>query len=179
MGEGPEKVEMQDFPSENGRQITLSHDGYVTSHGLTHIRSLTLDNDGRFLQGEDGLAAMEDTDREVLDHMLANAGGNGIGFSLRFHLHPEVEAAIDLGGHAASLTLRGGEVWVFRHGGEAELRIEPSFYLENGRIKPRVTKQIVLFTRLTEYGSAISWSLAKPSDAPLAHRDYAPDPLRL
>lgn len=179
MVEGPEKVEMQDFPSENGRQITLSHDGYVTSHGLTHIRSLTLDNDGRFLQGEDGLAAMEDTDREVLDHMLANAGGNGIGFSLRFHLHPEVEAEIDLGGHAASLTLRGGEVWVFRHGGEAELRIEPSFYLENGRIKPRATKQIVLFTRLTEYGSAISWSLAKPSDAPLAHRDYAPDPLRL
>ena len=177
--DGPTKVEVQDTSLGAARQITLSHDGYVKSHGLTHIRSLTLESDGRFLQGEDGLAAMDGADRDVLDKIFANLTEAGLGFALRFHLHPEVDAKIDMGGHAVSLTLRGGEVWVFRHGGEAELRLEPSVYLESGRINPRATKQIVLFSRLTEYGSAISWSLAKPSDAPVTHRDHEPDPLRL
>jgi uncharacterized heparinase superfamily protein len=110
---------------------------------------------------------------------MAHLPIDGIPFTLRFHLHPDVEAELDLGGAAVSLTLRGGEVWVFRHGQEANLTLEKSVYLESGRLKPRATKQIVLSSRVTDYGSAVSWSLAKPTDAPRAPRAPASDVLRL
>ncbi len=177
--EGPEKVEVQESDSGASRAIAFSHDGYRATHGLIHLRSLSLENDGRLLRGEDGLAALTPEDRDVLDKVMARLPLDGIPFSLRFHLHPDVEAELDMGGAAVSLTLRGGEIWVFRHGKEANLTLEKSVYLESGRLKPRATKQIVLSGRLTDYGSAVSWSLAKPGDAPRGHRDYDRDPLRL
>ncbi len=177
--EGPEKVEVQESDSGGARAIAFSHDGYRRTHGLVHLRSLSLENDGRLLRGEDGLAALDPKDRDTLDTVLSRLPMDHIPFSIRFHLHPDVEAKIDMGGAAVSLTLRGGETWVFRHSRDAELRLESSVYLETGRLKPRATKQIVLSGRLTDYGSAVSWSLAKPQDAPRGHRDYASDTLRL
>ena len=164
--EGPESVEIQESDSGAARAIAVSHDGYRRTHGLIHLRSLNLEADGRLLRGEDGLAAITGADRDTLDRVMARLPMEGIPYTVRFHLHPDVEAETDLGGAAVSLTLRGGEVWVFRHGGEASLSVESSVYLESGRLKPRATKQIVLSSRLTEYGSAVSWSLAKPTDAP-------------
>lgn len=177
--EGPEKVELQESDSGASRSIAFSHDGYRRTHGLIHLRSLSLENDGRLLRGEDGLAALTDKDRDTLDRVMARLPIDGIPFTVRFHLHPDVEAELDLGGAAVSLTLRGGEIWVFRHGGEAELTLERSVYLESGRLKPRATKQIVLSSRVTDYGSAVSWSLAKPTDAPRTPRAPASDVLRL
>ncbi len=170
---GPGKVDLQAHESGASRALALSHDGYRETHGLLHLRSLSLEGDGRLLRGEDGLAAMTERDRATLDRVLVRRGPDqGIKYTVRFQLHPDVEARIDMGGLAVSLSLRGGETWVFRHGGEGELRLEPSVYLESGRLVPRATKQIVLFARLTDYGSAVSWTLAKPADAPYAHRDY-------
>lgn len=177
--EGPESVEVQESDSGAARAIAFSHDGYRRTHGLIHLRSLSLENDGRLLRGEDGLAAITDKDRDTLDRVMARLPIDGIPYTVRFHLHPDVEAELDLGGAAVSLTLRGGETWVFRHGREANLTLEKSVYLESGRLKPRATKQIVLSSRVTDYGSAVSWSLAKPTDAPRRQRDYAQDPLRL
>ena len=59
------------------------------------------------------------------------------GFAIRFHLHPDVDATLDMGGTAVSMALRSGEIWVFRHDGAAELALEASVYLEKGRLKPR------------------------------------------
>lgn len=168
--EGPETAEVQESDSGGARAMAFSHDGYRRTHGLIHLRSLSLEADGRLLRGEDGLAAITGTDRDTLDRVMARLPMDGIPYTVRFHLHPDVEAETDLGGAAVSLTLRGGEVWVFRHGGEASLSVEKSVYLESGRLKPRATKQIVLSSRVTEYGSAVSWSLAKPADAPRAPR---------
>ncbi|RFU14412.1 heparinase [Rhodobacteraceae bacterium W635] len=168
--EGPETAEVQESDSGGARAMAFSHDGYRRTHGLIHLRSLSLEADGRLLRGEDGLAAITGTDRDTLDRVMARLPMEGIPYTVRFHLHPDVEAETDLGGAAVSLTLRGGEVWVFRHGGEASLSVEKSVYLESGRLKPRATKQIVLSSRVTEYGSAVSWSLAKPADAPRAPR---------
>ncbi|WP_084667926.1 heparinase II/III family protein [Nioella nitratireducens] len=177
--EGPETVEVQESDSGGARAVAFSHDGYRRTHGLIHLRSLSLESDGRLLRGEDGLAAITDKDRDTLDRVMTRLPIEGIPYSVRFHLHPDVEAELDLGGAAVSLTLRGGEVWVFRHGREANLTLEKSVYLESGRLKPRATKQIVLSSRVTDYGSAVSWSLAKPADAPRGRRDYSQDPLRL
>lgn len=177
--EGPETVEVQESDAGSARAIAFSHDGYRRTHGLIHLRSLSLEADGRLMRGEDGLAALSDKDRDTLDRVMARLPMDGIPYTVRFHLHPDIDAEIDLGGAAVSLTLRSGEVWVFRHGGEASLSLEKSVYLESGRLKPRATKQIVLSSRVTDYGSAVSWSLAKPTDAPRAPRGAASEVLRL
>ena len=173
--DGPQTVEVQEAETGAARAIAFSHDGYRRTHGLVHLRSLSLENDGRLLRGEDGLAALDAQDRDTLDRVIARLPMDGIPYSVRFHLHPDIEAKLDMNGSAVSLTLRGGETWVFRHGQEASLSLEKSVYLESGRLKPRATKQIVLSSRLTDYGSAVSWSLAKPTDTPRGHRDYERD----
>jgi uncharacterized heparinase superfamily protein len=95
----------------------------------------------------------------------------GVGHSVRFHLHPDVDAALDLGGTAVSLALKSGEIWVFRHDGAAKLSLEPSVYLEKGRLQPRATRQIVLSCRMAGFEARIGWTLAKAQDTPLAIRD--------
>ena len=100
----------------------------------------------------------------------------GIGFRIRFHLHPEIEAGIDLGGTAISLALKSGEVWIFRHDGQTTMALERSAYLESGRLTPRAAQQVVLSGRAMAYGTRVRWSLAKAQDTPNALRDLAPDP---
>jgi uncharacterized heparinase superfamily protein len=62
---------------------------------------------------------------------------------------------------------------VFRHDGKAQLTVEPSVFLEKGRLKVRATKQIVLTSRAVDYATRIRWSLAKALETPDAVRDLA------
>jgi uncharacterized heparinase superfamily protein len=98
----------------------------------------------------------------------AMAGGR---FAIRFHLHPEVDAALDMGGAAVSMALRSGEIWIFRFSGQAELGLEASAYLETGRLNPRPSTQIVLRGEARGFETRIGWTLAKAKDTPLAIRD--------
>ncbi|MEP5154309.1 heparinase II/III-family protein, partial [Planktotalea sp.] len=99
----------------------------------------------------------------------------GVAFTIRFHLHPEVDAALDMGGTAVSMAQKSGELWVFRHDGVAKLGLEPSLFLEKGRLQPRATKQIVLTGRAMDYATRIRWSLAKTQDTAVGVRDLVPD----
>lgn len=92
----------------------------------------------------------------------------------RFHLHPEVEASLDLGGDAVSLSLRSGEVWVFRQSG-GELTLEPSTYLDQRRLNPRLTQQIVVSVAAMDYASRIKWVVGRAGDRRLAVRDFETD----
>ena len=103
------------------------------------------------------------------------SGLSGVGYDIRFHLHPDVDAALDLGGAAVSMALKSGEIWVFRHDGVGKLSVEPSVYLEKGRLKPRATKQIVLSGRAMEYATRIQWTLSKAQDTAYAVRDVHRD----
>jgi uncharacterized heparinase superfamily protein len=158
--------------------ITLlaSHDGWARTHGLTHLRYMELGLDGRGLIGMDTLAAQSPEAQKIFDLAMDECGLSGIRFAVRFHLHPEVDAHVDMGGTAVSLVPRSGEVWVFRAGG-ADLSLEPSVYLEKGRLKPRATKQIVLSGVALEYATEVSWTLAKATDVPGPVRDLAVDDL--
>ena len=82
-----------------------------------------------------------------------------------------------MGGAAVSLALKSGELWIFRYSGGAELSLEPSVYLEKGRLKPRPSKQIVLTATLQRSEARIGWTLAKAQDTPLAIRDLDRDDL--
>ena len=121
------------------------------------------------------MATLSDADQLRFDRAMDRAGLQGIAFSLRFHLHPEADPQVDLGGAAISLTLKSGEIWVFRHDGTAEMTLEPSVYLENGRLKPRATQQIVLSGRTMSYATRVRWSLTKAQDTPNVLRDLVED----
>jgi len=175
----PRTVVAERSDSEAEVALLLSHDGYVPTHGLRHVRRLALSRDGRTLSGEDALGAFSAEEQLIFERAFEEGGGRGVPFSVRFHIHPEVEAELDLGGRAVSLALRSGEVWVFRHDGDAELCIEPSVYLESGRLKPRATKQLVLKSRVIDYATHVNWSFAKAQETPLNLRDFAADELEL
>lgn len=154
-----------------GQGLFLAHDGWSRTHGLTHGRSLTLTPDGRRLHGQDSLGPTTAEERATLAAAIARRGAEPLRFAVRFHLHPEVDAALDLGGTAVSLLLRSGEVWVFRPHDPARMTLEPSVYLERGRLKPRASLQIVLSGTFAEREALIGWTLAKAQDTPLAVRD--------
>lgn len=153
--------------------IQASHDGYVASHGLIHMRRLDQRLDGRTLSGDDMLVAVSDKDKLRFDTVMDGINLQGIAYSVRFHLHPDVDATLDLGGTAVSLALKSGEIWVFRHGEGAKLALEASVYLERNRLKPRASKQIVLSAVAIEYANRVTWSLAKAHDTPDNLRDLS------
>lgn len=158
-----------------GSQIYLAHDGWLSTHGLTCIRNLLLTPDGRRLAGEDSLTALSAADRSRFEGVMTQSSLDGVRFAIRFHLHPDVDAKVDLGGTAISLALKSGEVWVFRHSGTSILSLDASVYLEKGRLRPRATKQIVLSGHARDFETRVGWTLAKAQDTPLAIRDLDRD----
>ncbi|SLN63295.1 Heparinase II/III-like protein [Pseudoruegeria aquimaris] len=175
-----EKLLLTDTPSDVRYQLSsgpagmgfqAGHDGYVKTHGLTHIRQLDLRFDGRELSGEDTLAIVEEEDKRQFDAVLTQNRLQGIHFTIRFHLHPDVDAEVDLGGKAVSMALKSGEIWIFRYHGKAQMSLEPSVYLEKNRLKPRATKQIVLSARAMDYATRITWTFSMAQDSPVGVRD--------
>lgn len=171
----PKDVRVQYLDVDGATGIIVGHDGYRDSHGLTHIRQVEIPVSGRAVAGEDTLAAIEKPDQVLFQRALDRGNLKGVGFKLRFHLHPDVDAELDLGGKAVSMALRSGEIWVFRHDGSAKMSIEPSVFLEKGRLKVRATKQIVLSATALDYATRIRWTLAKAHETPDVVRDFAQD----
>jgi uncharacterized heparinase superfamily protein len=172
--ERPEAVTVAREDASRGTGLLLSHDGYARTHGLVHVRRLDLSLDGRALMGEDALACMTPEQRDLFDYNLDRGGLAGIPVALRFHLHPDVDAKLDMGGKAVSLALRSGEIWVFRAHG-SPITLAPSVYLEKGRLRPRAAQQIVLSVAQMEPAAQFTWTLAKAQDSPVGIRDFALD----
>lgn len=172
--DGPALVKVRLTDAADGMRFEGGHDGYLKSRGLTHARTLELTSDGRALAGEDMLVAIDKKDRLQFDRALARRP-DGLPFDVRFHLHPDVEARLDMGGMAVSLALKSGELWIFRHDGSGELRLEPSVFLEKNRLKPRATTQIVLASHALDHASRIRWSLSKAQETPISIRDLNRD----
>ncbi|PVA09996.1 heparinase [Pelagivirga sediminicola] len=172
---GPRHVPVQMSQASDGVRFEGGHDGYVARFGLTHARTIEMTFDGRGVAGEDMLLAMSDADKRRFDGVLDARVMQGVPYQIHFHLHPEVDAALDMGGAAISLALRSGEIWVFRTDARSKMTLEPSVYLEKTRLKPRASKQIVLSGRALEYAGRIRWSLAKAQDTPISIRDLAQD----
>ncbi|HEY9040467.1 MAG TPA: heparinase II/III family protein [Roseovarius sp.] len=171
----PRDVPVQMSRASDGLRFEGGHDGYVPRFGLTHARTIEMTFDGRGVAGEDMLLTLSETDKRRFDRALDARAMQGVPYHIHFHLHPEVDAALDMGGAAISLALRSGEIWVFRTDARAQMTLEPSVYLEKTRLKPRPSKQIVLSGAALEYASRIRWSLAKAQDTPISIRDLAQD----
>ena len=170
--DAPRDVRCDRSEDDIGTRLRLGHDGYLPTHGLTHVRNLTLSFNGRGLSGEDALVALGPEGERLFDLAFIRSKTKGIPFAVRFHLHPDVDAKLDMGGAAVSMALKSGELWIFRADEGAQLSLEPSVYLEKSRLSPRATKQIVLSGRAVDYASRVSWTLAKAQDTPPHIRDF-------
>lgn len=175
LAEGPGEVHAQPIADTGVTGIVAGHDAFVKNYGLGYVRRIEMTADGRMVFGEETLAAVSEAEQERFRTALAEAGSRSLPISLRFHLHPDVDASIDLGGTAVSLALKSGEIWVLRYEGRFKLRLQPSVYLEKGRLKPRAAKQVVLSGAALDYATRIRWSLAKAQDTPVALRDLVMD----
>ena len=173
--DAPDHVPIEVSHASDGMRFQGGHNGYVRTHGLTHARQLELTFDGRGMAGEDMLLALEDQEKRTFDRAMDGKTLAGIPFDIRFHLHPEVDAELDMGGSAVSMALKSGEIWVFRHDGTQNLSLEPSVYLEKGRLKPRASQQILLSGRAMGYAVRVRWSLSKAQETAMGIRDLNRD----
>lgn len=180
---GPSLVTAHQASGDAGREVTASHDGYLQDYGLTHTRRLSLSQDGRVLKGEDTLGATSQASKLAFDAHMDRIALRGVPFTIRFHLHPDVDVSLDMGGNAVSLLLKNEEIWVFRpllNGGQpVDLGLKRSVYFEKGRLNPRPTQQVILTSRVMEYATHVSWVLAKARDVPLRMREAGHDRLIL
>ncbi|MEL6450450.1 MAG: heparinase II/III family protein [Pseudomonadota bacterium] len=173
--DAPDHVPIEVSHAPDGLRFQGGHNGYVRTHGLTHARQLELTFDGRGMAGEDMLLALEDSEKRLFDKVMDAKRLAGIPFDIRFHLHPEVDAALDMGGSAISMALKSGEMWIFRHDGTQDLSLQASVYLEKGRLKPRASQQIVLAGRAMDYATRVRWSLSKAQETAMGIRDLNRD----
>lgn len=168
----PSKVELHHERHLEYLRLEGSHDGYLRTHGLMQGRALELTIDGSALAGEEVLLSEDRRARARFDKLVDSAR-KGVPFTVRFHLHPDVMAEYDLELNAYRLTLKNGEIWLFRHDGNCEMALESSVYLDQEAIKPTATKQVVLTGRAMDYATRIRWSLAKTPESLRGIRDLA------
>lgn len=122
-----EKPDVTCRKSEDARvaMIEAAHTGYRARLGLTHRRQLRLQDNGDTLAGED-----------ILE------GRSGVPYTLRFHLHPNIQASLVQDGEEVLLRARSGTGWRFRAEG-ATLALEDSIHMAAGE-QPRRSVQIVI-----------------------------------
>jgi uncharacterized heparinase superfamily protein len=166
---------VRQMTTEAGKGVHAAHDGWATTHGLSHARDVVLSGDGRTLTGVDTLIALNPQGKARFAQAVTAASPDGVPFSIRFHLHSDANARLVTGGNTVSVALKSGEIWQFCHDGIGHLSLEPSVYLEKGRLRPRPTRQIVLSGHAATGEVCIGWTLAKAQDTPLAIRDLACD----
>jgi uncharacterized heparinase superfamily protein len=175
---GPRHVTCDVQQTDDGPVMTAAHDAYVPSHGLWHQRRLRLSFDGRQLEGED-LLETRGRDSEANFAAAQDKRPDAFAFALRFHLHPEARADVALNGAAVSITLKSGEVWLFRHDGTCDVALEPSVWLGRDAARPLPSEQIVLTSIAGENRRSMQWTLAKTQDTPRGIRDLWRDDVNL
>lgn len=181
MKTGPSDVQVDTSMEGPVASLVAAHNGYAESHGLIHVRRLDLDDTGRRLTGEDVLTAVSEQEKRRFERIRAEqrptrqGGEPGIGFAIRFHLHPDVTVDQVQFGESLRLTLPNGEIWVFRHTSSCTIRLDPSVYLENTRPAPRACQQIVLSGRASATATSVRWQLAKDEAMPDFLRQGGPE----
>lgn len=141
---GPRDVPVVREERTDGILVTASHDGYLSSSGVIHERSLLLSPDGGQVLGVDRIVAEGQKVR-------------GERFAIRFHLHPAIRASRTEGGDVLLLA-PDGEAWVFASPG-VEAELAESVYLSDVHGRRR-TVQIVISGRV-RITPEVNWTLTR------------------
>jgi uncharacterized heparinase superfamily protein len=140
LGRRPVVVEAQRQEANGAHWLEASHDGWKRLFGAVHRRRLYLAESGEDVRGEDVVEAPTPQP-----------------FTLRFHLHPDVNANLQQDGEAVLLRLRSGGGWRLRADG-ARMSLEESIYL--GGHEPRRSEQVVL-TGYADGPQQVKWAISK------------------
>ena len=138
---GPKEPVARRVETAQGWTAEAMHDAYVELFGVRHERQITLSPQGLMVTGRDRLVPVGDR---------ATAG---LGFAVRFHIHPDVRVS-PLEGGGILLKLPGGEGWRFRAGG-GSLDVEESVYLGGPTV--RRAEQLVVTGTMKEAPAEIAW----------------------
>ena len=143
------KIEAERRETDGAIWLEATHDGYRRRFGVIHRRRLYLDATGGDLRGEDSLEGR----------------GKANTFRLRFHLHPDVTAALAEDGRSVLLKAPGGG-WRFMCVGGA-ISLEESAYLGRSD-KPEKAQQIVVAGTggAADGGARLKWALRRQGSAP-------------
>ena len=177
--EAPKDVRCDPAPERGPASLSASHDGFAASQGLIHLRRLDLGEDGAILSGEDILTAASQSERRRFSVLAQQRLNQGLGFTIRFHLHPDVTAQMGEDRNSVMLVLKSGEVWQFRHVSKARIGLDPSVYLEKTRPQPTPTRQIVLEAKAMEFTTTIRWSLSRLTQPDARQRDVYRDDMSI
>lgn len=135
----PRRTKIQARRLENDDAIWLEcdHDLFRHSHRVIHHRRFYLATTGHDFRGEDLLLPLP-------QKLSAPRELKGI-FTLRFHLHPDVNASLDGRGGSILLRTARGAIWRFQTqmSTGAKLKIERSIYLSDANTV-RNSQQIVI-----------------------------------
>ncbi|HTR18332.1 MAG TPA: heparinase II/III family protein [Acetobacteraceae bacterium] len=140
LGRRPEKVDVQRQEANGAHWLEASHDGYAGPFGAVHRRRLYMAETGEDIRGEDAVEA--DSPQP---------------YTVRFHLHPNVQAAMLKDGDGVLLRLASGGGWRLRGEG-AQVSLEESVYL--GGMEPRRSEQVVL-TGTMDGPQQVKWAITK------------------
>jgi uncharacterized heparinase superfamily protein len=146
LGRAPSLIRCERAEEGGHQWIAATHDGYQPRFGLIYSRELYLTAEGDDLRGEDKLT-----------------GRAGAPFTLRFHLHPAVEASLAEGDGGALLRLPSGTVWRLRAAG-AEMGLGDSIYLGSGQLQK--AKQLVLTGTTGASGATVRWAIRREPKPP-------------
>jgi uncharacterized heparinase superfamily protein len=140
LGRRPETIVVNRQEANGAHWLDVTHDGYAKPFGALHRRRLYMAESGEDLRGED---AVEANDPQP--------------YTVRFHLHPGVDASLQQDGEAVLLRLPGGSGWRLRADG-ARIGLEESVYL--GGAEPRRAEQVVL-TGYQDGPQQVKWAITK------------------
>jgi uncharacterized heparinase superfamily protein len=140
LGRRPMVVEVQRQEAAGAHWLDASHDGWKKPFNAIHRRRLYMAESGEDVRGEDLIESPSPQP-----------------FTLRFHLHPEVQANLQQDGATVLLRLRSGSFWRLRADG-GRLSLEESIYL--GGVEPRRGEQVVL-TGFADGPQQVKWALSK------------------
>ncbi len=140
LGRRPEQVQVQRQEANGAHWLEASHDGWLKLFGAIHRRRLYLAESGEDLRGEDLIEAPTPQP-----------------FTLRFHLHPNVQARMQQDGETVLLRLPSGDGWRLKADG-ARVSLEESIYL--GGTEPRRAEQVVL-TGFADGPQQVKWAITK------------------
>jgi len=153
----PQVFEREREEDDEGVWALAAHDGYVAQYGLLHYRRLFLGPDGSDLRGEDTLSLVKGGAKTLEKARAKRKIPDGPGFTVRFHLHPDVSA--EQSDKAILLTMASGERWRMLTSG-GRIALEDSIYIPRPA-SPRQTKQIVIHGKLLDEGGQVRWALKR------------------
>ncbi|MDD3029364.1 MAG: heparinase II/III family protein [Alphaproteobacteria bacterium] len=126
---------------ENGDQtVEMAHNGYFSRFGITHSRTLRLSSDGDTLSGRDLLQ-----------------GSKRHTFTLRWHVHPKVQASLSQDGKTVLLRTAAGSGWRLRLD-QGRLSLESSVYCGQGI--PRRTVHVKASGVTHPGDTVVRWNLS-------------------